>query len=456
MNFFKTLLIIFAIIPCCTNAQKFSAEDLAKSKEINATIVELLSKATSNFEGMRGEEVAREATFSMYKATATPKMYAQDYYITLANSNNRSYYMAWYSTQHEIDLAIASIMDMPKYDGEKWKIVLDKNDDKNINAAFLYYNGAKVGKLREDVKGKTFSFSIGLFDNILPGSSTSGSLVPTEKKDNSKSKNLGNQNPSGHLTVTGNIITVRDWGEKFDGDYDVVKLAADSCVSGNCEDGKGRKILAGITGTGARIRIMEGKFKHNVFLGDGVMLIDGEDDVVNGTYELGKFKINYKHNTLQSKTTFHSEFTKEDVEGNFSGYLDDDIGSALPEYRKFVVCKFAPEDHVKPTSVWERDLYLPAYNKWLIALQNSPEFKAAQAKNAAETERKLGPQNHTSNNSTPLTKSQSTAYKASCPMCYGSGYYGQGSYISRNGTNVYERPRCTYCGGKGYVMRYSK
>ena len=187
---------------------------------------------------------------------------------------------------------------------------------------------------------------------------------------------------SDHLVVKGNLITVKNWGVKFDGEYDVIKLAKDSCVDGNCFDGKGRKVLAKIVNGNPRIRIMEGKFKNATFLGEGVMLIDGEGKVLDGTYELGKFKVNYKHNSLSSKTVFHSKFTKEDVGGNYTGYSDYGIGSATDEYRKFVVCDFIPEYHEKPVpiTVWEKDIFSPAYNKWQNEYTNSPSFLAERAK----------------------------------------------------------------------------
>ena len=52
---------------------------------------------------------------------------------------------------------------MPKL-GDKWKMGPVKSDD-NANIWYLYYNDARVGQLREDLKQKAFSFSIGLFDN---------------------------------------------------------------------------------------------------------------------------------------------------------------------------------------------------------------------------------------------------------------------------------------------------
>lgn len=187
---------------------------------------------------------------------------------------------------------------------------------------------------------------------------------------------------SDHLSINSNIITVKNWGAAFDGDYDVLKLASDSCVSGNCIDGKGRRVIATIINGNPRIRIMEGKFKNSTFLGEGVMLIDGYGKVLDGTYELGKFKVDHWHNSLQSKTIFHSKFTREDIIGNYSGYLDYGIGSALEEYRKFVICDFAPEYDGKDAkqTTWKNDLYLPARTKWLHVYTNTPAFLAARAK----------------------------------------------------------------------------
>ncbi len=193
---------------------------------------------------------------------------------------------------------------------------------------------------------------------------------------------------SQHMTVNGNVISVKNWGEKFDGDYDVMKLAKDSCVVGDCVDGKGRKVLARIVNGNPRIRIMEGKFKRGTFLGSGVMLIDGEGKVLDGTYELEKFKFSYKTNQISAKVIFHSKFTNEVVLGNYSGYSDWGIGSATDDYQKFVVNDFAPDYHDENEkfnrTVWEKDIYRPVYSKWLNEYTSSPKFLAARAKSRRE------------------------------------------------------------------------
>ncbi len=53
-----------------------------------------------------------------------------------------------------------------------------------------------------------------------------------------------------------------------------------------------------------------------------------------------------------------------------------------------------------------------------------------------------------SNNSKPQP------YKSLCPNCNGSGYYGQGYYTTKNGSRVFERPRCITCSGSGYILKY--
>ncbi|MBC7721084.1 MAG: hypothetical protein H7068_03620 [Pedobacter sp.] len=191
------------------------------------------------------------------------------------------------------------------------------------------------------------------------------------------------------MTVNGNVISVKNWGEKFDGDYDIIKLAKDSCVTGDCMDGNGRKVLAKIVNGNPRIRIMEGKFKFGTYLGSGVMLIDGEGKVLDGMYKIEKFKANYYTNQPAAKTVFHSKFTNEDVMGNYSGYGDWGFRSAQDEtYQTFVVNDFKPDYHDKKENfkmtVWEKDIFWPIYIKWSNEYTSSPKFLATRAKSRRE------------------------------------------------------------------------
>ncbi len=263
--------------------------------------------------------------------------------------------------------------------------------------------------------------------------------------------------PSNHLILNGNIITVKNWGPKFDGDYDVIKLATDSCVSGNCVDGDGRKILVNITNNIPTIRIMEGKFKHDAFLGHGVMLVDGEGQWYDGTYEIGKYKADYKHNDLYATATFNPKDLNETIEGHFDGYLDGGIGSALSQYRKFVVCRFRPLYESKKTTVWEQAIYPLERDAELKAIYASAEYKAARAIiEAREAGYKNNPAPLKANNSSVSTSTVKA--KTTCSECHGRGRIGHnetqtqfrttdGSAILTN-RMVYET--CRACGGSGY------
>ena len=256
--------------------------------------------------------------------------------------------------------------------------------------------------------------------------------------------------PSDHLIITGNVLTVKNWGPKFDGDYDMAKLATDSCVSGNCVDGNGRKILISLISNIPSIRIMEGKFKHDAFIGHGVMLVDGEGAWYDGTYEIGKYKFDYKTNGLYAKATFLPKDLNETIEGHFDGYLDGGIGSALPEYRKFVVCRFRPLYESKKATVWEKAIYPLERDAELKVIFASAEYIEGQAKVKAL-------QGSNNNNQTPTQTNQPKGekIKTMCFECHGSGktfrtefsYYEQYGKQYRKETKVYST--CYKCQGAG-------
>ena len=256
--------------------------------------------------------------------------------------------------------------------------------------------------------------------------------------------------PSDHLIITGNVLTVKNWGPKFDGDYDMAKLATDSCVSGNCVDGNGRKILISLISNIPSIRIMEGKFKHDAFLGHGVMLVDGEGAWYDGTYEIGKYKFDYKTNGLYAKATFLPKDLNETIEGHFDGYLDGGIGSALPEYRKFVVCRFRPLYESKKATVWEKAIYPLERDAELKVIFASAEYIEGQAKVKA-----LQASNNNNQAPTPTNQPKGEKIKTMCFECHGSGktfrtefsYYEQYGKQYRKETKVYST--CYKCQGAG-------
>ncbi len=68
------------------------------------------------------------------------------------------------------------------------------------------------------------------------------------------------------------------------------------------------------------------------------------------------------------------------------------------------------------------------------------------------------PTANTNNNASEHGNAKPTGYKTFCPICNGTGKFGQADYTPRrDGNNTvysYERPRCIMCNGTGYVTKY--
>jgi DnaJ-class molecular chaperone len=206
---------------------------------------------------------------------------------------------------------------------------------------------------------------------------------------------------------------------------------------------------------------MEGKFKNHVFLGEGDMLIDGETPLVDGTYELEKFKVNYTHNSLQSKCVFHPKDYNEDLTGNFSGYLGFGIGKAIDTYEKFVVCTFSPdnEDKKRTTSKWEKETAEYGHDLEFHAFWLSKEADDAYAK------AKLNDAPQYNNNTTTTSGStnsggsiQKLNIRRTCSACGGTGRIGHNETVTQFNSNgkdiktmkmVYQT--CYTCHGSGLL-----
>ena len=246
-----------------------------------------------------------------------------------------------------------------------------------------------------------------------------------------------------HLKVTGTVITVSGWGADFDGAYDVAKIAhGDSCLSGDCSSGHGRKVLASISVSGnPDIRIMEGKFTHNIYTGDGVMLIDGEGPEVAGTYEIGKLRINVKMNQYEAKCTFLPKGSSVPVHGLFYAPYSLNMYDPHPDYKHYTVCTFLPRtEEGKPTSDWERDVEAPFQRYRHDAFKASPEGKAE------EIRRLQG------NAEFDAIKSRNAA-NAKCTCCSGRGTIVNQSFNHAMGSGInymkYQDVTCNCCHGTG-------
>ena len=149
----------------------------------------------------------------MYNVSTTPKLNAQANYINYCKANGKSYFMAYYMmAKEDIDIVLSAIINMPTYGGSKWKFEQvkkeDKYDDEHMfcNLAYLYYDGVKVAQLRKNERGDDiehyFLLSIGQFDKTSIKRRAHDPIThPVESYQ-----------PSQHLTVSNNIISVKNWG----------------------------------------------------------------------------------------------------------------------------------------------------------------------------------------------------------------------------------------------------
>lgn len=176
--------IFIAMLPLFLNAQNSSSLEVAKEKDVQKTVIEILAKAGNNYDGMLGSEVSKGDNYIMYTAPTLPKMYAQKYYITNVLSNKRNYYVAIYSVPQDVKFAKSAIMNMQKIGGNDWRFEKENTSNGSINIINLYLKNAKIGQLREDYNAKVLSFTIGLFDNEIKSTTTydNGELVLSKAK----------------------------------------------------------------------------------------------------------------------------------------------------------------------------------------------------------------------------------------------------------------------------------
>ena len=250
---------------------------------------------------------------------------------------------------------------------------------------------------------------------------------------------------SDHLSVSGSVISVKGWGTDFDGSYDVAKIAnGDSCLSGDCASGHGRKVMASISQTGQpRIRIMDGKFTHNIFTGDGVMLIDGEGPEVAGTYEISRLRINVKMNQYEAKCTFHPKGSTISITGLFYAPYSLNMYDPRPDYKHYTVCEFkSKREEGEEETAWERDVEFPFHQ------YERDSFKVS-ASGRAEEARRLA------NNAEFDAIKQRNAAEAKCTCCSGRGTIVRSSFNHAMGSGVnymlYQDVICNCCHGTGYA-----
>lgn len=170
------LLIFFAIAPCRGFTQNAAEADMPAIKEIQTTILTLVTKAALNYSDMQGAEVFKDSSIIMYNATATPAMHAQQYYITYVKSNKKNYYMSYYTTSHDMAIATTAALTMNAFAGDKWVTKPVESNDKNVSITDIYCAGVKLGRLHLNKKENSLALSIGFFSD--PNTATTEAKKP--------------------------------------------------------------------------------------------------------------------------------------------------------------------------------------------------------------------------------------------------------------------------------------
>lgn len=155
-------IVILAAAPCILPAQTITEADIPVVQEIQTTILDLVTKAVNNFESQRGAEAFRDSSMVMYEATPTDAMHAQNYYITYANKNQKSYYMNYYTDEHDELLAMTAFLTMNAFAGEKWKTEAVPHEA-GSKVTDLYCAGVKLGRMQVFEKDKAVAISVGFF-----------------------------------------------------------------------------------------------------------------------------------------------------------------------------------------------------------------------------------------------------------------------------------------------------
>ena len=448
------ILTLLTVKFCIFGFAQNAAAPEQQKVNIQKAIAGLVIMASANFESIKGGKQQESLYSTMYKVTATPELYSQANYINFCKANNKSYFMAYYMLpQAELDNVYSAFIDMPTFGGAKWTFKQVKQEDKYRDAsdfvylAFLYYNGIKVAEFRRNQKeddANFFLISIGLFDK----ESTDKPMYDIITHP------LDKYVKSAHLTILDDKIVVKDWGAKFDGIYDLKKLSVDSCVSGDCNNGNGRKVLVSVTNNIPHIRIMDGKFKKSVFIGSGDMLIDGEGTKNDGIYEIGKSKDNNNGNH-EAKAVFHSSVTNEAIEGKLFGHFTD----------QFIVCEFNPnwDPRSSDQPKWIKDIYFNDLDLGLMVFYLTKELSDASHKiiaienannssNGSQTNNSVE-----SNNKSSSTPIQKLNIRRTCSTCGGTGkvYHNETEYITYGDKRVATSRRvsetCSACHGRGVL-----
>ncbi len=284
----KTFLFTLALF-----AVSVAAQAATDTRYLRDDILKMIALATSDYLDRRGPVLEDDATHTVYHVSPPYDhfltSYIEEQYITTDKSSGHALFSKAYRDMDASDI-IMTFASFANVESTASGYLGSDPRGYTVHSAMvrqpggdfadtLRYKGIAVAVLFANAEKTLAVITIGIIhDEDRAAAAAAGLPVPRERP-------WPATKVSEHLTVSGSVITVKGWGPDFDGAYDVANITrVDSCLSGDCSNGHGRKVLAFISASGQpRIRIMDGRFTHDIFTGDGVMLIDGEGPEVAGT-----------------------------------------------------------------------------------------------------------------------------------------------------------------------------
>ena len=475
------LSIAFTILLTCFSitgfTQSITEADLAKIKEINTNIANIVIRSPLGFKDLEGALRQNDNGTMIYDAKEIAGMHAQQYFVTEVPAKNRNVYMSYYTSAADIVLVTAAVLAEPAFAGNSWTLRKMPAQTEGETNEDILLAGVKVGNLDLRTKEKTAVLSLGFYED--PRAAVTP--VKEEPKVTAKCESGNCQAGKGELIIfdkTG-ILTDRLSGEfgngqfikgshylygkglgpaSFEKDEGLFKdfilsegtvtlsmygladsvfdtkkyTAAGNCISGDCVNGTGKYLYMLPSFGPARITIFDGKFKDGAFL-SGTAFMEGVDTLFDGSYTIKNFHYRNAHNQAFGDAVFIPKGYTEEIKGTWFDhangfqqvpfYLSDDYYSKENHYLK----KHAP--------AWISEVYNPVttgrYN-----IQRQAAIEQEQA--ALEYDMKIHPNDYKTNNNY-------SDDNHICSCCNGTGSVGSGkTYMGR------EIPkRCSCCGGTG-------
>ena len=480
----KYLLILLTCSGLITHAQSWSEAELAKIRDINNNIANIVVKSAIGFKDLEGAVRQNDNGTIIYDAKEIPGMHAQQYFVTEVPAKFRSIYMSYYTNPDDVAYVIAAVFAEPAFAGSKWTLRINPSKSEGETDKDILLAGVKVGNLNVRSKEKTAVLSLGFYED--PGSVSTPTAAPVkeEPKVTAKCESGNCQAGKGELVIfskTG-ILTDRLSGEfgggqftkgihymygtglgpaSYEKDEGIFKefiltqgtvtlsgyglkdsvfdtknyTDAGNCISGDCNNGEGRFLQMTPSFGRAQIFIFDGKFKDHGFL-EGTVFIEGVDTLFDGNYTIKNYHYRPKHNQAFADAVFIPRGYSEEIKGTWFAqsngfqrvpfYLSDD-------YHRHEG-RFIMELKTKNLPAWLMEVYIPISNARAVIHDREAHEQAVAD---LEYDMKIHPNDYKTDNN--------VSTNTTCSCCNGTGSVGSGkTFMGR------EIPkRCSCCGGTG-------